>query len=128
MTVESLMLASDRAARRRFSVTLALFVLVVLLALISLGIGPVRLSPLTVLDALFDHRQLVFVQPAWLMVRIGRRRSRDANVAVRDPHLLALTQRLDDLRPLICGELRHPGRQNSCTSRGQHAHGRISAV
>ena len=32
---------------------LALVVLVVLLVLISLGIGPVRLSPLAVIDALF---------------------------------------------------------------------------
>ena len=53
MSVESLRLASDGAARRRLSVTAALVVLVVLLALISLGIGPVRLSPLTVIDALF---------------------------------------------------------------------------
>src|SRR4051812_3999250 len=53
MSVETLTLASDRAARRRLSVTLALAVLVVLLALLSLGIGPVRLSPLTVINALF---------------------------------------------------------------------------
>jgi iron complex transport system permease protein len=43
----------DIAARRRASVTVALIVLVVLLTLVSLGIGPVRLSPLSVLDALF---------------------------------------------------------------------------
>jgi iron complex transport system permease protein len=53
MSVESLRLASEGAARRRASVTAALVVLVVLLALISLGIGPVRLSPLAVIDALF---------------------------------------------------------------------------
>lgn len=53
MSVEGLLLASDRAERRRLSVTLALLVLVVLLALLSLGVGPVRLSPLTVIDALF---------------------------------------------------------------------------
>ncbi|MEA2883068.1 MAG: iron complex transport system permease protein [Bradyrhizobium sp.] len=53
MSVEGLTLASDRAARRRLSVTLALAVLVVLLALLSLGVGPVKLSPLTVIDALF---------------------------------------------------------------------------
>jgi iron complex transport system permease protein len=53
MSVESLTLASDRAARRRASVTIAFVALVVVLALISLGIGPVRLSPLTVIDALF---------------------------------------------------------------------------
>jgi iron complex transport system permease protein len=53
MSVESLRLASDLAARRRLSAVVALVVLVVLLALISLGIGPVRLSPLTIIDALF---------------------------------------------------------------------------
>jgi iron complex transport system permease protein len=53
MSVESLRLASEGAARRRLSVTAALVVLVVLLTLISLGIGPVRLSPLAVIDALF---------------------------------------------------------------------------
>ena len=41
------------AARRRIGVTAALAALVVLLVLISLGIGPVRLSPVTVIDALF---------------------------------------------------------------------------
>lgn len=41
------------AARRRLIATSALIVLVVLLALGSLGTGPVKLSPLTVLDALF---------------------------------------------------------------------------
>ena len=45
MSVESLRFASDLAARRRLSVTIALVVLVVLLALLSLAIGPVRLSP-----------------------------------------------------------------------------------
>jgi iron complex transport system permease protein len=53
MSIEGLMLASDRAARRRVSATLALLALVTLLALLSLGIGPVRLSPLTVIEALF---------------------------------------------------------------------------
>jgi iron complex transport system permease protein len=53
MSVESLRLASEGAARRRLSVTAALVVLVALLALTSLGIGPVRLSPLAVIDALF---------------------------------------------------------------------------
>jgi len=47
------MLANDQAARRRVSATLALLVLVTLLALVSLGVGPVRLSPLTVIEALF---------------------------------------------------------------------------
>jgi iron complex transport system permease protein len=63
MSVESLRLGSDLAARRRLSVTVVLAVLVVLLALISLGIGPVRLSPLTVIDALFgggtDVQQII---------------------------------------------------------------------
>src|SRR3954453_9892458 len=53
MSEESLMLANDQAARRRVSATLALLVLVTLLALVSLGVGPVRLSPLTVIEALF---------------------------------------------------------------------------
>src|SRR5258708_3950140 len=53
MSVESVMIAADSAACRRIGVTLAMTALVVLLALISLGIGPVRLSPLSVLEALF---------------------------------------------------------------------------
>ena len=53
MSVESVMLATDTAARRRLGVTAAMAALVVLLALISLGIGPVRLSPLAVTQALF---------------------------------------------------------------------------
>ena len=63
MSVERLRLGSDLAARRRLSVTVALAVLVVLLALISLGIGPVRLSPLAVIEALFgggtDVQQII---------------------------------------------------------------------
>jgi iron complex transport system permease protein len=63
MSVESLTLASDRAARRRASVTIAFVALVIVLALISLGIGPVRLSPLTVIDALLgggsDVQQII---------------------------------------------------------------------
>jgi iron complex transport system permease protein len=63
MSVESLRLASDLAARRRLGVTVALVVAVVLLALISLGIGPVRLSPLAVVEALFgggtDVQQII---------------------------------------------------------------------
>ena len=53
MSVESMTIAADAAARRRLGVTLAMSALVVLLALISLGTGPVRLSPLTVTEALF---------------------------------------------------------------------------
>src|SRR6195952_179668 len=53
MSVESFMLASESGVRRRLSVTVVLAALVVLLALISLGTGTVRLSPLAVIDALF---------------------------------------------------------------------------
>ena len=53
MSVESMTIAADAAARRRLGVTAAMLALVVLLALISLGIGPVRLSPLAVTQALF---------------------------------------------------------------------------
>jgi iron complex transport system permease protein len=54
MSVESFAIAADTAARRRrVGVMLAMSLLVVLLALISLGTGAVRLSPLTVAQALF---------------------------------------------------------------------------
>src|ERR1700731_85276 len=53
MSIQDVIATADTAARRHGSVMSALVVLVVLLALISLGIGPVRLSPLTVIDALF---------------------------------------------------------------------------
>src|SRR5580698_2188760 len=53
MSVENVMVTADFAGRRRVAVTAALGLLVVLLSLASLGIGPVRLSPLSVLDALF---------------------------------------------------------------------------
>src|SRR3954447_22351995 len=63
MSVESLVLASDRAARRRLSVNIAFVALVIVLGLISLGIGPVGLPPLTVIDALFgggsDVQQII---------------------------------------------------------------------
>src|SRR3984885_15023019 len=52
MSIQSVTVTADMAARRRASVLAGLVVLVVLLALVSLGIGPVRLSPLTVIDAL----------------------------------------------------------------------------
>ena len=45
MSAESFAIATDAAARRRFGVTLAMSALVVLLVLISLGIGAVRFSP-----------------------------------------------------------------------------------
>lgn len=53
MGVESLAIATGSAARRRLGVTLAMSTLVVLLALVSLGIGAVRLSPVAVVQALF---------------------------------------------------------------------------
>jgi iron complex transport system permease protein len=53
MSIESGMATADIAARRRASVMAALVVLVALLVLVSLGTGPVRLSPLAVIDALF---------------------------------------------------------------------------
>ena len=53
MSVQDFTIAAEAAARRRFGVTTALAALVVLLAVISLGIGPVRLSPVAVVEALF---------------------------------------------------------------------------
>src|ERR1700676_3490257 len=53
MSFQNAMMTADIAARRRSGVMAALVVLVVLLALGPLGIGPVRLSPVTVIDALF---------------------------------------------------------------------------
>src|SRR5207253_4858472 len=53
MSIQNVMVTADIAARRRSGVTAALAILVVLLMLISLGIGPVRMSPLSVIEALF---------------------------------------------------------------------------
>ncbi|PAY08949.1 ABC transporter permease [Bradyrhizobium sp. UFLA03-84] len=53
MSVQDFALAAEVAARRRWSATAALLALVVLLLVISLGVGPVRLSPLAVIEALF---------------------------------------------------------------------------
>jgi iron complex transport system permease protein len=53
MSIQNVMTTVDIAACRRAGVMSALVVFVVLLLLASLGIGPVRLSPLTVVDALF---------------------------------------------------------------------------
>src|SRR5216684_2019038 len=53
MSIQNVMATADIAARRRPGVLAGLVVLVVLLALVSLGIGPVRLSPVSVIDALF---------------------------------------------------------------------------
>ena len=52
MSLETVKAGADAAAGRRAGVTMGLVGLVVLLALISLGTGPVRLSPLAVIDAL----------------------------------------------------------------------------
>jgi iron complex transport system permease protein len=53
MSIQNIMLTADIAGRRRSGVMAGLVVLVLLLALLSLGIGPVRLSPLTIIEALF---------------------------------------------------------------------------
>src|SRR5258708_10156048 len=53
MSIQNVMATADIAARRRAGVLVGLVILVVLLVLISLGIGPVRLSPVAVIDALF---------------------------------------------------------------------------
>jgi len=53
MSVETVAVTNEDAARRRIGATAALAALVGLLMLISLGSGPVRLSPLTVTQALF---------------------------------------------------------------------------
>src|SRR5262249_4556783 len=53
MSVEAVSATNADAARRRLGATAALAALVVLLVLISLGIGPVRLSPVKVTEALF---------------------------------------------------------------------------
>src|SRR5258708_33151770 len=53
MSVQNVMVSADVAARRRSGVMAALVILVVLLALVSLGTGPVRLAPVAGIDALF---------------------------------------------------------------------------
>jgi iron complex transport system permease protein len=66
MSIQNVMATADIAARRRASVMAALVVLVVLLVLFSLGVGPVRLSPSAVIDALFgggsDVQQVIVQQ------------------------------------------------------------------
>jgi len=52
MSAPSVTVTADIAGRWRAGVMAALVVLVLLLALVSLGTGPVRLSPFTVIDAL----------------------------------------------------------------------------
>src|SRR6202162_3936023 len=53
MSSANVMATADIAARRRLGVMTGLVVLVALLVLVSLGTGPVRLSPASVIDALF---------------------------------------------------------------------------
>jgi iron complex transport system permease protein len=53
MSASNLTIAAVTTARRRVGATTALVALVLLLAVISLGIGPVRLSPFSVIEALF---------------------------------------------------------------------------
>jgi iron complex transport system permease protein len=52
MSIQNAMASTDVAVRRRAGATAILLGLVVLLVLISLGVGPVRLAPLSVIEAL----------------------------------------------------------------------------
>src|ERR1700686_5044674 len=52
MSIQNVMVMADIAARRRSGVLAGLVILVVLLVRLSLGVGPVRLSPVNVIDAL----------------------------------------------------------------------------
>ena len=79
MSIQNAVTTADMATRRRAGVISALTMLVILLALISLGIGPVRLSPMTVINALFgggnDIQQVIVreirLPRALLAVAIG---------------------------------------------------------
>src|SRR6476660_1701521 len=75
MIVQNVMVTADIAARRRSGVLAGLVFLVVLLALISLGIGPVRLSPVAVIDALFgggsDVQQVIVREIRLLRTILG---------------------------------------------------------
>src|SRR5690242_14635537 len=53
MSIQNIMPGIEIAARRRAGVMAGLVAVVILLLLISLGVGPVRLSPINVIDALF---------------------------------------------------------------------------
>ena len=53
MSIQNIMAGTEIAARRRAGVMAGLVALVIVLLLISLGVGPVRLSPINVIDALF---------------------------------------------------------------------------
>src|SRR5258705_2642628 len=65
MSIQNVMVTADIAARRRSGLLAGLDILVVLLALISLGVGPVRLSPFVVTQALIGggtEEQRIIVQ------------------------------------------------------------------
>src|SRR4051794_5706976 len=53
MSIQNVMAGADIAARRRSGVMAGLVAVVIVLVLISLGVGPVRLSPVSVVEALF---------------------------------------------------------------------------
>ena len=53
MSIQNIMAGAKIAAHRRAGVMAALAAVVIVLVLISLGVGPVRLSPINVIDALF---------------------------------------------------------------------------
>src|SRR6202140_3570785 len=53
MSIQNVMATADIAARRRAGVMTGLVVLIVLLGLLSVGVGSGRLSPVSVIDALF---------------------------------------------------------------------------
>jgi iron complex transport system permease protein len=53
MSILNIMAGTEIAARRRAGVMAGLAAVVIVLVLISLGVGPVRLSPINVIDALF---------------------------------------------------------------------------
>ena len=55
MSIANVIVTADIVARRRAGVMISLVLLVMLLVLVSLGIGAVRLSPLAVIDALFGQ-------------------------------------------------------------------------
>src|SRR3954468_18857933 len=63
MSIQNVMAGADIAAGRRSGVMAGLVAVVIVLVLISLGVGPVRLSPVSVIDALFgggsDGQQVI---------------------------------------------------------------------
>src|ERR1700680_1911286 len=93
MSFQNAMMTADIAARRRSGVMVALVVLVVLLALGSLGIGPVRLSPVTVIDALFCGRRAARQPRRPAGARLARNRAGAAVAGHRDRCLIWRRQR-----------------------------------